>query len=107
MLQKKLAEGADPFYLFAMFVRQFRLLIQVKEMAEAGERPPAIAAQLRVPSFVAGKLSQQAQGFSLPQLEQIYGRLLEIDVETKTGQTDMLTALHLLLAGLTPELTGD
>jgi DNA polymerase-3 subunit delta len=104
LLQKKLSEGAEPFYLFTMFVRQFRLLIQVKEMAEAGERPPGMAAQLRVPPFVAGKLAQQAAGFSLPQLEQIYERLLEIDVDTKTGQADMLTSLHLLLAGLTPEL---
>lgn len=106
LLQKKLNEGVDPFYLFSMFVRQFRLLIQVKEMAEAGERPAGMAAQLRVPPFVASKLAQQAQGFTLPQLEQIYGRLLDIDVETKTGQADMLTSLHLLLAGLTPELPG-
>ena len=104
LLQKKLAEGAEPFYLFSMFVRQFRLLIQVKEMAEAGERPAGMAAQLRMPPFVVDKLAQQAQGFTLPQLEQIYGRLLEIDVQTKTGQADMLTSLHLLLAGLTPEL---
>ena len=89
-----------------MFVRQFRLLIQVKELAESGERPAGMAAQLRMPPFVAGKLAQQAQGFTLPQLEQVYGRLLDIDVETKTGQADMLTSLHLLLAGLTPELSG-
>lgn len=104
LLQKKLNEGADPFYLFAMFVRQFRLLIQVREMLDQGERPPAIAAQLRVPGFVASKLAQQAQGFSMAQLEQIYERLLEIDVEVKTGQADMLTALSLLLAGLTVEI---
>jgi len=45
----------------------------------------------------------QARGFSLPQLEHIYRRLLQIDVETKTGQTDLLTALHLLVAGVTGE----
>lgn len=106
LLQKKLAEGEDPFRLFPMFVRQFRLLIQVKEMAMAGERPAGMAAQLHVPQFVAAKLAQQAQGFTMPQLEQIYDRLLEIDIETKTGQADMLTSLHLLLAGLTPELSG-
>ncbi len=104
LLHAKLSDGADPFYLFAMFVRQFRLLIQVREMLDEGERPPAIAAQLRVPQFVASKLAQQAQGFTMSQLEQIYGRLLEIDVEVKTGQADMLTALSLLLAGLTVEL---
>jgi DNA polymerase-3 subunit delta len=100
LFQQKLNEGVDPFYLFTMFVRQFRLLIQVKELAEAGRQAPAIAAELRLHPFVANKLLQQSQGFSLPQLEQIYRHLLQIDVGSKTGQADLLTALHLLVAGL-------
>jgi DNA polymerase III delta subunit len=52
-------------------------------------------------NFVAGKLYQQAQQFSLPQLEQIYHHLLEVDVGVKTGRNDMVTALNLFVAGLT------
>lgn len=101
LLQKKLSEGADPFYLFSMFIRQFRLLIQVKELADEGLRPPAISKQLRLHSFVVGKLYQQCQGFGMSQLEHIYKHLLEIDVGVKTGRNDMTTALNLLVAGLT------
>ncbi len=101
LLQQKLQEGADPFYLFAMFMRQFRLLIQVKEVAETGARPVEVAKKLKMHNFVAGKLMQQAQGFSLEQLEQIYAHLLAIDVGVKTGRADMTTALNLLVAALT------
>jgi DNA polymerase III subunit delta len=101
LLQKKFNEGTDPFYLFSMFVRQFRLLIQVKEASADGSRPPAISQQLKMHSFVAGKLYQQSQQFSMPQLEQIYRRLLTIDVEVKTGRNDLTTALNLLVAVLT------
>ncbi|PIE82222.1 MAG: DNA polymerase III subunit delta [Chloroflexi bacterium] len=101
LLQKKFSEGTDPFYLFSMFVRQFRLLIQVKEAAQEGHRPPAISKQLHIHSFVAGKLYQQSQQFSLPQLEQIYKHLLKVDVQVKTGQNDLTTALTLLVAVLT------
>lgn len=101
LLQQKLNEGTDPFYLFAMIVRQFRLLIQVKELVETGARPPAIARALKMHSFVAGKLYQQSQHFSLAQLEQIYRHLLDVDVGVKTGGSDMITALNLLVAGLT------
>ncbi|MCA9872963.1 MAG: DNA polymerase III subunit delta [Anaerolineales bacterium] len=101
LLQQKLQEGADPFYLFSMFVRQFRLLIQVKEMVDAGSRPPAISQRLKMHSFVAGKLHQQSAQFSLPQLEQIYRHLLDVDVAVKTGRNDMVTALNLLVAALT------
>ncbi|MFO7536703.1 MAG: DNA polymerase III subunit delta [Chloroflexota bacterium] len=101
LLQQKFNEGTDPFYLFAMFVRQFRLLIQVKELADDGKRPPDIAKSLKMHPFVVGKIHQQGRGFSLSQLEQIYRHLLDIDVGVKTGRTDMTTALNLLVVGLT------
>lgn len=101
LLQEKFVEGADPFYLFSMFIRQFRLLIQVKELADEGKRPQTIGQELKMHGFVVGKLYQQSQGFSLPQLEHIYFHLLEIDVGVKTGKNDMITALNLLVAALT------
>ncbi|HSM55232.1 MAG TPA: DNA polymerase III subunit delta [Candidatus Sulfomarinibacteraceae bacterium] len=100
LLQRKLNEGADPFYLFAMIVRQFRLLLQVKELAGEGQRSAAIAKAIGIHSFVAGKLYQQCQHFSLPQLERIYAHLLETDVGVKTGRADMTTSLNLLIAAL-------
>lgn len=101
LLQQKFSEGTDPFYLFSMIIRQFRLLIQVKELAETGKRPLAISQELKLHNFVVGKLYQQGQGFSLAQLEQIYRHLLDIDVGVKTGRHDMVTALNLLVAALT------
>lgn len=101
LLQHKLLEGADPFYLFSMVVRQFRLLIQVKEVAEAGLSAAQIAQHVKIHNFVADKLSQQARLFSLEQLEQVYRHLLDIDVGVKTGQQEMVTALALLVGGLT------
>ncbi len=103
LFQQKLNEGADPFYLFSMFIRQFRLLLQTRSLLDAGERPAAVTQQLKLHPRVAEKLVAQARGFSLPQLEHIYRRLLQIDVETKTGQADLLTALHLLVAGVAGE----
>ncbi|MGB5059280.1 MAG: hypothetical protein WBO48_11325, partial [Candidatus Promineifilaceae bacterium] len=57
--------------------------------------------RLKMHSFVAGKLYQQSAQFSLPQLEQIYRHLLEVDVAVKTGRNDMVTAVNLLVAALT------
>jgi len=101
LYQQKLAEGSDPFYLFTMFVRQFRLLIQVKEMVEEGHKPPSISQAIGAPGFVAAKLVQQARGFGMEELEQIYRHLLDIDVGVKSGTADMQTSLDLLVASLT------
>ena len=83
-----------------MIVRQFRLLIQVKELQEDTLPPDAIARQLGLHPFVAKKIGEQSRNFSLAQLETIYRRLLDIDVEIKTGQTSDVLALDLLVAGL-------
>ena len=101
LFQKKVDEGVDPFYLFSMFIRQFRLLLQTRALLDAGERPAGIAEQLKQRPFVAEKLARQARNFTLPQLEAVYRRLLAIDVEAKTGKADLLTALYLLVGGLT------
>lgn len=103
LFQDKLNAGVDPFYLFSMIIRQYRLLLQTKSLVANGENPTGIAAQLKVRPFVAEKLVRQARGYTMPQLEQIYRRLLEIDVEAKTGQADLVTSLHLFVAGLTIE----
>ncbi|MDX1616232.1 MAG: hypothetical protein R3300_18105, partial [Candidatus Promineifilaceae bacterium] len=66
-----------------------------------GAPPAAIAKSLKIHPYVAGKVHQQCQNFTLDQLERIYAHLLEIDVDVKTGQTDMVTALDLLVAGVT------
>lgn len=100
LFQKLLNEGADPFYLFSMFTRQFRLLIQVRECLDSNMKPPDIAKTVGMHPFVAGKMSKQARSFSLDQLEAIYAHLLDIDVQVKTGQTEMTTALNLLVANL-------
>lgn len=100
LLQQKLNDGTDPFYLFTMFVRQFRLLIQVKELATQGFRPPEIAKELKLHAFVAGKLHQQANGFAMNLLEKVYAHLLDIDVGVKTGKADMTLALQLLVVNL-------
>jgi DNA polymerase-3 subunit delta len=83
-----------------MIVRQFRLLIQMKELAGAGVRPAEAARQLHVPTFVAEKLARQARAFSMPQLEAIYRELLALDVAIKSGEREPEIALDTFVAGL-------
>jgi len=99
-LHHLLDQGENPLGLLAMIVRQFRLMIQVKELQENRLSPDEIAKQLGQHPFVVKKLSEQARNFSLPNLETIYRRLLDINVEIVTGQTPDILALDLLVAGL-------
>lgn len=100
LLQAKINEGGDPFYIFSMFIRQFRLLIQVKSCIDNGMKKDEIAKSVGIHPFVAGKMTQQSGSFSMKQLQKIYAHLLSIDVGVKSGETDMATELDLLVASL-------
>jgi DNA polymerase-3 subunit delta len=102
LIHNLLDHGNEPLYLLAMIVRQFRLLIQIKELALEGLPPPAIARAIRLHPFPTGKLYNQARNFTLEQLERVHRHLLQIDVQIKTGQINSLVALDLLVAGLAP-----
>jgi len=99
-LHRLINQGKAPLELFGLIVRQFRLMIELKELAEQGIAGQEAAGRLALHPFVADKAGKQAQVFSMEQLEAIYRRLLEMDVQIKTGQTEDVTALDLLIAGL-------
>ncbi len=99
-LHRLLDAGEHPLMLLAMIVRQFRLLIQVKELKAGGSTPHDIAKALRLHPFPARKLHTQATHFTAAQLEAVYRHLLDTDVAIKTGKIDPEVALDLLVAGL-------
>jgi DNA polymerase-3 subunit delta len=99
-LHRLLEEGEHPLGLFGMIVRQFRLLIQVKELKAKGATAREVATTLGIHPFPAGKLHTQASHFTTAQLEKVYRHLSETDVEIKTGEIRPEVALDLLVAGL-------
>lgn len=96
----KLLEEQDAFSLFGMVVRQFRLLLQTREVLDEGGSADRVAAELHQPPFVAQKLTRQAQHFRLAELESIHHRLLDMDEAAKTGQMPLDLALQTFVASL-------
>ncbi|MBZ0276871.1 MAG: DNA polymerase III subunit delta [Anaerolineae bacterium] len=90
----------DPFRVYGMIVRQFRLLLTAKEFLVGGGYPKDMASALSMAPYVAKKMAQQSRGFSLEQLDRIYHSLLDTDLKMKTGQITPELALDLLIAGL-------
>jgi DNA polymerase-3 subunit delta len=102
MLRRLLEEG-EALPLFGMIVRQFRLLIQVRELLDEnpGLNPEEIADEIGVHPYPIKKITPQAKLFTLPQLIRIYHQLSDVDLAIKTGQLDDKLALDLLIASLT------
>jgi DNA polymerase III subunit delta len=97
----RLLETQDSFSIFGMIVRQFRLLLLAREVMDTGGHKGEVAQILKVHPYVAEKISEQAQHFSLPLLELVYHRLLDLDEATKTGQIPVELALDTFVAAFT------
>ena len=99
-LLHRLLETEDEFSLWGMVIRQFRLLIQAREILDGRGNQNDVARALGVHPFVAEKTTQQAARFSIEVLENIYHRLLRIDEGVKTSQVTLDLALDSLVVEL-------
>jgi DNA polymerase III subunit delta len=100
MLRALIKEPDDVFGIYGMVIRQFRLLLLVKEHLTGGGSPGDISEKLGISRFPAEKLAKQSRAFTVPQLERIYRTLHDYDVKMKTGRIKADLALDLLIAGL-------
>ena len=93
----QLLEEEEAFELWGMVIRQFRLLLQARELLDAGAGIPEVQKALGLHEFVAQKVTSQAKRFLLSELESIYHKLLEIDEGAKTSRVPLNLALDTLV----------
>lgn len=105
ILNEQIEAGLSEQYIFSMLVRQFRILLQIKE-AVAEDYPflsagdsvlrQKIAAKLGLHPYVVTKALYQVKNYTAPDLKKIYGKMLEIDMRMKRTSLDPRILLDLL-----------
>jgi DNA polymerase III subunit delta len=100
-LLRRLLDERDAFELFALVVRQFRLILMARDVLDEGGNLPEVTAALGQHPFVAEKVFKQAQRFSMQSLRAIYHHLLVMDEAAKTGQMNLDLSLEAFVVELT------
>ena len=106
LFHEHLKRGEDPFYLFSMFVYQFRNLLKAADLKEnSGSDEYEIARVTGLHPFVVKKSLSQIRNFSLAgqaldRLKIIYQQLAELDTKIKTGKIDIRLALDKFIVEL-------
>jgi len=98
LLEEQIEAGLADAYLMTMIIRQFRILLQIRQALDLGHSSRKIISSLRMHPFIVQKGINQVRRFNLPALKNIFSRLAEIDSQIKTGQADAKTMLNLLFA---------
>lgn len=99
-LLHQLLDEDEPFSIFGMVVRQFRLLLIAREVMDEGGNLNEVTKALGAHPYVAEKIFGQARAFKMPALERIHHRLLEIDEDAKTGGMPLDSALEMFVVEL-------
>lgn len=101
LLHDQLRHNANEFYLLTMITRQYRIMLQVRDLATRGMQNDAIQKQLGLHPFVTRKMAEQSRNYSVEQLEGILFKLLDTDVSLKTSRLEPTLALDMLVVELT------
>jgi DNA polymerase III subunit delta len=94
------ADGEQPLRLMALISRQYRLIIQAKELHAGGATQADLARQLGVPDWTVPKLVTQAARYSFDRLTAALESILGADEAIKTGKLTDREAMDVLLAQL-------
>jgi len=100
LLEEQVEAGLAEFYLLSMIMRQFKILIQIREALDNNFSSRKIINQLKLHPFIVQKGISQAKNFTPARLKSIFNELIRIDYEAKTGRTDVKTELDVFLARL-------
>ncbi len=100
LLERELAAGQAELYLLNMISKQFRNLIAVRSLIDQGINPAGSASPLKMHPYVLQKCQRQARAFEMPKLKAIYGKLIDLDREIKSGRADFHLSLDLILMSI-------
>lgn len=100
-LLHRLLAVQDALSIFGMVVRQFRLLLMLRDYIDSGGLMKDAPKALKQNPYVIEKISKQMHQFDLPTLENIYRHLLAIDEASKNGEMEPSLAMDTLIARIT------
>jgi len=101
LLHNNIERGEDPFYIFSMFVYQFRNILKIADLKEQGiTNEYEISKITKMHPFVVKKSLAATRIFTFDVLKKIYQKLGAYDLAVKTGKMDMKLALDKFVAEL-------
>ncbi len=83
LAERLLSDGTPLPVLITQIHRRLRDLILMRELMDAGTKPPQIVKELRLQPFRAKKLAEQARNWSGPALDAALVELLALDLRSK------------------------
>ncbi|WP_331722116.1 DNA polymerase III subunit delta [Alkalithermobacter thermoalcaliphilus] len=99
-LRDMILDGQSHFMILSMIARQFKIVLQCKELRMKGYSSKLISQKLGIHPYVATKALRYSQSFDDERLINILNDCLEIDFSIKNGLLNDTLALDVLITNL-------
>ncbi len=95
-----LKQKEEPIKIVSLIARQFRIILQVKELLSQSYSHQQIASQLGVHPYGVKVAAAQGGRYTMDKLYTILSQIADLDYGMKTGQTDKVAGLEMFLLRL-------
>ena len=100
ILSELLKQREEPIKIVALIARQFRMMLQAKQLDQQGYSSREIASRIAVHPYAVKIALQQCARFSADRLSALMNQLAELDYAMKSGRIDKALGLELFLLEL-------
>jgi DNA polymerase-3 subunit delta len=100
ILHELLKQREEPIKILLLIARQFRIILQIKELERQGYSQQQIAGQIGTHPYAVKIAAEQGRSYSLTKLSSLISQLGDLDYRMKSGKIDKALGLELLILGI-------
>ena len=100
ILEKQYLADLEADYILSMLIRQFKILLQIRNALELNFNTSKIISSLKLHPFIINKGINQARNFDKETLKNIINQLIELDKKNRSEFCDLKSEINLIISKL-------